>query len=394
MKMKIKSKASKKQTAVKTLATIIIHAAILSLVMINFLACTAQEAPNIQNHQNQEEGQGQTRVVTDVLGRQVEIPAEVRTIIALGSGAPRLAAYLGVMDMVVGGEAYMTSEINVLRDYNPVYHSRLTALPIVGAGGGSGDNNGFPEEIIMVSPDVILVGFDREAAEELAMQTRLPVVSVRHATGLATECFRNALRVFAEVTGTGGRGEELLAFIDEAKADLYRRTSAVPVSERPRVYAGAVTWNGRRGFAGTYSVFGIFDAVNAVNVAYVPGIHGFYEASFESIIMWDPDVVFIDPGNMDLVESEYRTNPEFFRSLRAVREGRVYTMPSFNNAGTNITYALINAWYAGIVLFPEQFADVYITEKAGEILTKFLGENTFDVMRENGLFYGQLTIGE
>ena len=50
------------------------------------------------------EEMGATRIVKDTWGREVEIPEKVETIICLGSGAPRIAAYLGVMDMLVGAE--------------------------------------------------------------------------------------------------------------------------------------------------------------------------------------------------------------------------------------------------------------------------------------------------
>jgi iron complex transport system substrate-binding protein len=361
---------------------------ILSLMFI-FAACN-NASPDCGSNARE----GETRTVTDVWGREVEIPANVESIITLGSGAPRLAAYLDVMDMLIGAEAYIANGVNAARDYNPVHHAWLSTLPLVGEGGGSGQNNGFPEEIILVQPDVIIAGFDQEAADELQAQTGIPVVSVRHITGLADESFYAAMRVFAEVVSAQERCEMILSYIDSMKADLHNRTADIPDSEKLRAYAGAVTWNGRRGFAGTYSVFGLFDAINALNVAYTPGIDGFFEANFESIIEWDPDVIFLDPGNMDLVNEDFRINPAFFNSLRAVQEGRIYTMPSFNNAGTNITYAFMNAYYAGIILFPEQFADIDIAEKSGEILTTFLGMNTFDIMAEAGLFYGSLTIGE
>jgi len=336
----------------------------------------------------------ETRIVVDVWGREVDIPVNVETIITLGSGAPRLAAYLDVMHMLAGSERYIENGVNILRDYNPVYHAHLMTLPFVGTGGGGGQNNGFPEEIIMIAPDVIIAGFDLGAAEELQTQTGIPVVSVRHATGLAPESFREALWVFAEVVEAQERAQLVLDFIDDTLEDLNYRTYDVPDDEKLRAYPGAVTWNGRRGFSGTYANFGPFYAINAYNVSDYSGLNGFFEASLESVLIWDPDVIFLDPGNMDLVNGEYAANPAFFRSLRAVQEGRVYTMPAFNNAGTNITYALINAYYAGIILFPERFADVDVAEKAGEILTLFLGENTFDIMVDGGLFFGQLTIGE
>ena len=358
----------------------------LTLIITFSLAACGSEA-------GQPYGDADTRIVTDVWGRQVEIPVNVETIITLGSGAPRIAAYLNAMDMLVGAEEYDAREdIVVIRDYHPVHHAAFLTLPIVGTGGGSGNNNGFPEEIIKLAPDVILAGFDLEAADELQAQTGIPVVSVRHTTGLATESFYAAMRVFAEVIGAQERCEAVLAYIDAAKEDLLIRTSGISDSEKLKAYAGAVTWNGRRGFSGTYSVFGIFDAINARNAAYDASIDGFYEADLESIVIWDPDIIFLDPGNMDLVNDEYRTNPNYFNSLRAVQEDRVYTLPAFNFSGTNITYALMNAWYAGIVLFPEQFADIDITEKSAEILTLFLGMNTYDIMAEGGLYYGKITI--
>ena len=113
----------------------------------------------------------------------------------------------------------------------------------------------------------------------------------------------------------------------------------------------------------------------------------------EELRSYAPDVIFLDPGNMDLVNDEYRTNPGYFDALRAVQEGNLYTMPSFNNCGTNVTYALMDAYYAGIVLFPEAFADVRMDAIGAEILEALLGENFFEEMEKGGLFYGKLTLG-
>lgn len=348
-----------------------------------FFSCGVRTAPS---------GSGETRIVTDVWGREVSIPAEVRTIVALGSGAPRIAAYLGVMDMLAGAERSDIENFTVLRDYNPVYHRHLRELPVVGAGGGSGNNNGFPEELIRVAPDVILAAFSAEAADELFAQTNIPVVSVRYfSINFIDASFYNALRVFAEVTGTQQRYAEVSAFIAAHKAELQRRTNDIPDSEKLRTYAGAVTFNGRQGFTGTYSNFGPLMGVNALNVADEIGMEGFFEANLEQIIVWDPDVIFLDPGNMDLVHSQRTSNPHFFNSLRAIQQGRVYTMPAFNFAATNVTYALMNSWFAGTILFPDRFADIDIAEISAEILTFLLGENTFDVMAHNGLFFGRIT---
>ena len=345
---------------------------------------TAQEA-------DAAESEGKTRIVKDTWGREVEIPDEVDSIVCLGSGAPRIAVYLDAEDKMAGIEEHDAEGVNILRDYSPILRDETRKLPLVGAGGGRGANNGYAEAIIMAAPDVILAGFSQEAAEELENQTGIPVVCVRYTSkGLANESFYSAMRVFAEVVEKEERCEELLTYIDQCKEDLNSHTAEIPEEEKPAAYAGAVTFSGRHGFTGTYSKFGPFDAVNAKNVADVDTEDGYYEADLEQILTWDPDMIFLDPGNMDLVSDEISGNPEYFKTVRAVKEENVYALPSFNNCGMNITYALMDAYYTGMVLYPEQFEDLTMEDKSNEILTTFLGEDTFSQMSEGGLIYGTL----
>ena len=361
-----------------------LSALILTLALL--AGCAGPAAPAGQQA-------GNTRTVTDVWGREVAVPETVETIACVGSGAPRIAAYLGVMDRLVGAEDHDLEGETPLRDYSPAWYDTLKDLPSVGAGGGSGANNAYPEELIGLGPDVVLAGFSAEAADELQSQTGIPVVCVRYiSNGLADESFYAALRVFAETVGAQERCEELLAYIDSCRADLAGRSADVPAEDRPTAYAGAVTFSGRHGFTGTYSHFGPFDAVGAVNAADADSQEGYYETDREQVLAWDPDYIFLDPGNMDLVEEEQASFPGYFSSLRAVQEGNVYTMPSFNNCGMNISYALINAYWSGCVLFPEQFADVDIEARAGEILETFLGEDTYAAMEAGGLTYASINL--
>lgn len=392
----------------KYISLLMVLAMVLALA-----ACGTKEAP-AQVEAVPVETTPETRIVVDVWNREVEIPYEVESIICLGSMGPRFAAYLDVVDMMVGAEDCDIEKTTARYDYSPVYHEQLKVLPSVGSGGGSGQNNGYAEAIIEVQPDVIIAGFNEDAADELQQQTGIPVVSVRYRTqGFIDEGFHRAMRVFAEVVGAEKRCEEVLSYVDACKADLNERTKDIPAEEKLKAYTGAVTFNGCHGFAFTYVNFPAFTAVNANNVADVflqertgeaaeeaaasgkayIGNDGF-EVDLEQIIEWDPDIIFLDPGNMDLVNDEYATNPGFFNSLRAVQEGEVYTMPSTNAAGPNVTYLLINAYYAGLTLYPEQFSDIVLEDKAAEIMERMLGEAFFDKMEAEGLYYGKITIGE
>ena len=61
--------------------------------------------------------------------------------------------------------------------------------------------------------------------------------------------------------------------------------------------------------------------------------------------------------------------------------------------GANIAYLIMNAYYAGTVLYPDAFADVDMAVKGGEILEAMVGLNSYDAMQNGGLYYGTITIG-
>ncbi|MEG2176242.1 MAG: ABC transporter substrate-binding protein [Oscillibacter sp.] len=334
------------------------------------------------------------RTVTDCFGRVVEIPATVKTIVCTGSGALRMVSYLQCTDRLVGVEdTDKQYETSTLRDYAHVNYQIFAPLPSIGKGGGTG-NTAYLEELMQLQPDVILSGYNQEALEDLAKATGIPCVSIRaRSINFVDESFYTAMGVAAEVLGAETRCGEVLQYIDDCKADLAERTAGADQGKTPSVYTGAVTFSGAHGFTGTYAQFGPFLGIGAKNVADETGETGYFDADMEKIIAWDPDLIFLDPGNLDLVREEIRTNPAFFQSLRAVREGKVYSAVAFNNYSTNVGYALADAYYAGTVLFPGRFADLDIAAKTDEILEFLLGDGYYDEMVADGLSFGVIDLG-
>ena len=79
-------------------------ALLLALAMVFALAaCGKQQDANDKTDDSADTTEPTTRVITDALGRQVEIPAEVKKIVPLGN-TPRMISYLGLADIVVGIE--------------------------------------------------------------------------------------------------------------------------------------------------------------------------------------------------------------------------------------------------------------------------------------------------
>lgn len=379
--------AAKKDLTKKNLAAKLLFLLIPFLILMGCTNETVQDPGTTEGNTEKS-----TRVITDMMGREVEVPSEINSIICTGSGALRLVAYADAMDLVVGVED-IDKQQEIKRPYNYIYHDQLKDLPSIGKGGGRG-YTAYEEQIITLQPDVILTFYNSDALEQLADKTGIPVVSIATQANLFGEDTNQALKLIGELLGKEERTEAVIGYLAEYKADLNNRTKDIPVEEKPTVYPGAVTYNGARGFAGTYGELGPLKAINAINVADETGQTIGFEVDWEKIQVWDPDYIFLDPGNMNLVNEEYAKKTDYFNSLSAVKNGNVYSMISFNNYSTNLELAIADAYYAGKVLYPEQFTDIEIEAKTDEIFTRFLGKGIYQDMKEAGLTFGKITLGQ
>ena len=117
----------------------------------------------------------------------------------------------------------------------------------------------------------------------------------------------------------------------------------------------------------------------------------------EKILTWNPDIIFLDPNNIQLVRDDYKDNPDFYHSLKAVQDGKVYTQIAYNWYTTNVEVAIADAYYAGTIIYPEQFKDIEIVEKANEIFVHMLGdkaEHYYQDLVDGQLGFGELNIEE
>lgn len=339
-----------------------------------------------------------TREIVDSYGRTVDVPATINKILALGSPCLRLVCYLGAADMVncVDESQKNPSTINVAIPFKQVYSEKFANLPIVGK--YSGGYITYNEELIAANPDVIIVSYmETKQMETLQEQTGIPVVGVVD-TGMFGEEFAYSLTLLGKLLGKETRAEELVSYIGEVQEDLTVRTKDIPDEDKLTVYSGAMSFMGQHGIQGTMAGYPPIAAINAINVADISAdkanSRGTFEADMEKIQEWNPDVIFIDPFNLSLVNDEYKDNPQFFEMLDAVKNGRVYSQVAYVRDGYNIELGLIDCFYAGICVYPEKFSDVDIAVKAKEIFEKFLGEDLYSQYAPAGLAFDKITIGK
>ena len=323
---------------------------------------------------------GDTIEVTDLAGRSVAIPAGADSFACIGPGCLRLYCYVAEKDQLAGVEDVEKTWGKTGRPYAMALGD-VEGLAAIGPGGpGSAPD---AERLLASGADVVFSTYAMEPAEIQELQDKLsiPVVALRYgAASLFSEEVDQSLDLFGQITGREERAQEVVNYFAQAKADLESR--AAGAQDPPTVYLGCQSYQGSHGIESTTGNSPIFDALRARNVVAEAGIQGRVTLDKEKLLELDPDFLIIDAGGISILQEDYETNPDYYESLSAVKQGDVYLQLPFNYYGTNIEIALADAYYIGTVLYPDAFADVDPAGKFDEICQALLGIDAYETIAE------------
>ncbi|MBC7330823.1 MAG: iron ABC transporter substrate-binding protein [Synergistetes bacterium] len=325
--------------------------------------------------------------VTDLYGREVEVPREAKRVIAIGPGALRLVVYLQALDKVVGVERAEKAWEVYTRPYR-LANPQIAELPTIGVGGPDNPQPNV-EEILRVKPDVIFATVRPEYAQSLQEKLNIPVLAINYGTlgNFRTKELFQSIRLMGKVLGKSERAEEVISYIENIVKDLNERTK--DASKPSKVYVGGLGFKGRHGITSTSPTFPPFEVNNIVeeNIARKIEVSRHVFVDKEFLLKEQPEVIFLDLGNLHLVRQDYAKDKAFYRSLDAFRNGRVYGIYSFNFYNTNVEQALVDSYWVGKVLMPERFKDIDIKRKANEIYRFFVGKELYEEISSK---YGEL----
>lgn len=335
----------------------------------------------------------QKQKITDLIGREVEIAVPVQKVVAIGPGALRLVTYAEGASMVVGIEE-TEKKPSPGRSYMLAYPD-LKKLPSIGQGGPDTAPN--EESLVSVRPDVIFVCalVDKEKADQLQAKTGIPVVALSYGD-LATfgENLYRSINIIGSIIGKEKRAEDVVAYLKQNEKDLGERTKGIAVGDKAKVYVGAVSMKGAHGIESTQAKYPPFKYIGAINVVDETGKNGTVMIDKEKLISWDPNFLFLDAGGYALVTEDYKKNPAFYQSLQALKNDRVYNLIPFNNYNPNIDTAFADAYYAGKIIFPQQFQDIDPIKKSDEIYQFLLGKPLYAEMERDFGGFKKLELGK
>lgn len=334
------------------------------------------------------ETEADLRTVTDLLGRTVTIPCRVETVATLNSAA-RLVVYAGAAHKLCGVTETDRKGVEGM-PYSYVNKQFFSGLTLTGSGGSS--DTVFSENLVLLDPDVVFAFTgDRVRLDRLSKQTSLPIIGLS-ASGMFADDFLESLTLIGTVTGCEVEAARVVEALKGWQTDLTARTEKIDDEAKPTVYMGGMGFRGPHGFDGTCALYPPFTVIAAAHIADLPGRSGPFLMNPETVAAADPDIIFLNPSNLPLIREDYNRHPDFYRSLKAVREGRLYSQVSYNYNSTNMEIAVADAYYAGTVLYPEAFADIDFAAKAEEIFETMLGCRYLPVLDAAGIGFSKLSL--
>ncbi len=314
----------------------------------------------------------------DMLGRKVRVPWEINSVVGIGPGALRLLVYLQAEDLVVGVE-----EIEKRTGRAYIFaHPELAEKPTIGPA-----FTGDPELIAVRNPDLIFRTYcTASEADELQRKTGIPVIALEYVNKTSEwNVLANVLSLMGNVLDKSRRAESLIRYYRSNIDTLNQLTHNVPRKKKPKVYIGGVSHRGLHGINSTSPYYEPFAFTNTRNVASpLKNNHANNEGVFldvEQILVWKPEVVFIDLAGLKLVKQDLGDHKAAFNKIPAFRNNQVYGLHPYNWYSTNYATVLANSWYVASVLYPDKLNDTDIIAKADSIYKHFLGNGVYNKMK-------------
>ena len=311
-----------------------------------------------------EESAAETVSFTDSTGRAVELPANITKIAPSGPVATMILAAFAPEKLVCTGT-------NIGDDQAAFLYEGLSDLPMTGQlYGGKATFN--MEELLATGAEVIidLGDFKKSIADDLTAlqeQTGLPCIFLEADLAHMADAFRS----LGTILGKEERGEELAKLVEETMTMAAENSAKITEDQLVSVLysSGSDPLGTNAEGSSQAQVLGIVGAKNAVVVDEVTSKGGGNMINMEQLYNFDPNVVLVtDAAALEIIESETA-----WQELRAVKDGKVYTVPTepycWLSAPPSMNM-ILGVWWLGNLLYPEVY-DYDMTAKAQEIYKAF-----------------------
>ncbi|MBE6518937.1 MAG: hypothetical protein E7Z70_05295 [Thermoplasmata archaeon] len=315
------------------------------------------------------------RIITDIRGREVSIPQDVKKIVCVSAGALRMVSYFDI-DRVVGIDSMdkgtTGSPANYdLATYRVAYANKIENM--IDVGGASSF-----KEISETGADVIFTTTEGvETLNDIQNKTGIPVIGLRAEVYFdldSIQTFSKQMRLIGQVLKMNDRAEELVKGINDLFTELETYKLSATDADLKKSYVCGLMTGMTGNFYKTTGHFLPFSTTVGLNIA--PDIaQSPYIINQKDIIDQDPAYIFVDISNYASCMSTMKTDKDTLGDVSAIQNGNVYTLLPYKYYNTNYENEFIDCFAVGKVLAPSIY-DFDLEKKANEIFQLFFPGTT------------------
>lgn len=312
----------------------------------------------------------QAREITDMAGRQVVVPDQIRRIYA-AQPYTHVLTYMLAPDMLIGHLSVIGEKER--RFFRP----EAVDLPLLGGAPGSGQQVNM-ETVLAARPDIVLMkgnaASDVSRAAEKFAQVGLPVVFVDLE---AIDDYPAGIEFFGKLIGRGEKAKRMADHARKVLADVGRAVATIPEDKRIRVYYAESPDGLATECDQSFHAEAIKRAGGVIVHQCLLKTHmGMEKVSLEQIIAYNPDVIVANDAQF---EAAVYGDPRW-AGVKAVADHKVWTVPRtpFNwiDRPPSVTRIAGIQWLAGR-LYPKAYS-VDLRRELREFHRLFMGIDLSD----------------
>lgn len=314
-----------------------------------------------------------TRIVVDMMGMTVEIPAEVKRVVTPYPIATNIIYTLQGQDKLVGIDDESRGN-EWLQKIDP----NVTDITTVGMPWSVNI-----ETLLSLNPDVV-IGVSGDVRTQVE-DAGIPVIELNLGSGADLE---TAISLIGTVINKEDNARELVNYYEEQMALISARTSEIPSAERVRVLCIGRDNIYTAAIGGSYQDR-MIESAGGINVAqHLTGQGWFAQVSIEQILYWNPEVILVPPYIWEGSVEAILNDPQW-KDIEAVTDGRVYYIPEgVATWDTPVPESFLCPIWIAQLLYPDKFADVDIRETIKEFYSKFYNLSISDDDIDQILYIG------
>ena len=265
------------------------------------------------------------REFTDDFGRTLKIPTpgNIKRVY-FTSGLAEIFCFTLNPDILAGTALQFTPED---RKYLP---ERIGDLVYMGSLSEDGEINRemLMAEKVQVIFSISAIGLTQANladANELQNATNIPVILLDGSMDKISECYSK----LGSILGKEARAQELSDYCERVYSNVLQSVGSVPEDQKVTFYY-AEGPQGLQTEPSTSQHAIVFNMAGGRNVAQVPegAAYGMSDVSLEQVMAWDPEVIVAWSWDEQGGADQRIKSSDSWKNIRAVLDGRVYTMPS------------------------------------------------------------------